>query len=516
MIKLKDHQKLVVSFMSENDTRGIILYHGLGSGKTITSIAITELYKNDVIVIVPASMRIQWDNELKKMKVKEGKYNVLSYEGFVKLLEVNSSISLENKNVIVDEAHRIRNSSGTIASRLITSLQTANKVILLTGTPMVNNPVDMSALINSIEGENKLPTTEKSFRDKFFVLQSRPPPPMNKRCAEYSGVTCSDNGIKKKGNYCGYHYYIHLRRSIKKIRDEHKFKRNKEYENEQKERISHARARANHFKLIPNTTEYKKYLKNIVSYYKPELKTGDFPHVDKEVIKVKMSDAQNKIYQKAIKKISKTDADLLENGIEITKKSSSFNSFLNITRQISNTWNGELNTPKLNMILKHIKKGPSPSIVYSNWIKNGIRPLAEMLEKSNISYLEFTGSMTDIKKNNAVKNYNEGKIDVLLLSSSGGEGLDLKNTRQIHIMEPHWNIAKINQVIGRGIRYKSHVSLSLNKQNVKVYYWISEPHNMNGKMGTDEYLYSLSENKIEEMEIFLNIVKKMAIEKDYK
>ena len=83
--------------------------------------------------------------------------------------------------------------------------------------------------------------------------------------------------------------------------------------------------------------------------------------------------------------------------------------------------------------------------------------------------------MSDIKKKKVVTDYNQGKIDVLLLSSSGGEGLDLKNTRQIHIMEPHWNIAKINQVIGRGIRYKSHESLPKSQRLVNVYYWISEP-----------------------------------------
>jgi SNF2 family DNA or RNA helicase len=120
--------------------------------------------------------------------------------------------------------------------------------------------------------------------------------------------------------------------------------------------------------------------------------------------------------------------------------------------------------------------------------------------------------MSDSKKDKAVKDYNSGKIDVLLLSSSGGEGLDLKNTRQIHIMEPHWNTAKINQVIGRGIRYMSHIDLPKTQQNVNVYYWISEPHNKKGKMGTDEYLYSLSENKINEMEEFLKTIKKMSIE----
>ena len=103
-------------------------------------------------------------------------------------------------------------------------------------------------------------------------------------------------------------------------------------------------------------------------------------------------------------------------------------------------------------------------------------------------------------------------MDVILISSSGAEGLDLKNTRQIHIMEPHWNIAKINQVIGRGIRYKSHESLSKNQRLVNVYYWISEPELSKDKKGSDEYLYELSDNKVKEMDMFLSSLQKTSIE----
>ena len=57
------------------------------------------------------------------------------------------------------------------------------------------------------------------------------------------------------------------------------------------------------------------------------------------------------------------------------------NAFLNATRQISNTYEGNVDTPKLKRILQEIKKNPKPAIVYSNWIVNGITPLAKMLAK---------------------------------------------------------------------------------------------------------------------------------------
>ena len=41
-ISLKPHQLRIVNYMKSSNTRGIILYHGLGSGKTITSITISN------------------------------------------------------------------------------------------------------------------------------------------------------------------------------------------------------------------------------------------------------------------------------------------------------------------------------------------------------------------------------------------------------------------------------------------------------------------------------------------
>ena len=177
-IKLKPHQEKVVGFMKNTDQRGIILYHGLGSGKTITSIAIAELFDKTVVVVVPASMRTQWDKELATMKVNKKNYQVFSYE------QINDEKieSVNEKVFIVDEAHRIRSSKTVTSKTLVKLLQDSFKVILLTGTPMVNTPVDMSPLINVIKGENILPMDDKQFNEKFYIQQSKALPAEDKRC----------------------------------------------------------------------------------------------------------------------------------------------------------------------------------------------------------------------------------------------------------------------------------------------------------------------------------------------
>jgi ERCC4-related helicase len=76
--------------------------------------------------------------------------------------------------------------------------------------------------------------------------------------------------------------------------------------------------------------------------------------------------------------------------------------------------------------------------------------------------------MNDKEKKEAVKAFNSGKINTLLISGAGAEGIDLKGTRNIHITEPHWNEARVDQVIGRGVRFKSHDHLPEKDRSVTV------------------------------------------------
>lgn len=68
----------------------------------------------------------------------------------------------------------------------------------------------------------------------------------------------------------------------------------------------------------------------------------------------------------------------------------------------------------------------------------------------------------------------EKKILCLLMaSSSGAEGITLTNVRRVHIMEPHWNPARHDQVIGRAIRICSHASLPVEERTVRISFYVS-------------------------------------------
>lgn len=63
-------------------------------------------------------------------------------------------------------------------------------------------------------------------------------------------------------------------------------------------------------------------------------------------------------------------------------------------------------------------------------------------------------------------------IKLIMITQSGAEGISLKHVRHVHIIEPYWNEIRIEQVIGRAIRAKSHLDLPENERNVQVFRYI--------------------------------------------
>lgn len=218
-------------------------------------------------------------------------------------------------------------------------------------------------------------------------------------------------------------------------------------------------------------------LSNAISYYKVEDREN-YPTTKVVYMPVEMNHSQLAEYRNYVKKIIYDNRDVVDTknilNIDYAQlPNKKRNNFLVMTRQLSNSVNNREISPKIEQIFEIIKKGPYPIIVYSSFLENGIYPLAVLLLKEQMSHALVTGSTTKTKLDTIVNNYNNDNYDVLLISSAGSESLDLKKTRQIHIMEPHWNEARIDQVIGRSDRYKSHTDLPLEERNVTIYRWLS-------------------------------------------
>ena len=135
----------------------------------------------------------------------------------------------------------------------------------------------------------------------------------------------------------------------------------------------------------------------------------------------------------------------------------------------------------------------------------GIVPVMSWLNKAKIPYAHVTGDLSVEERGESVLKYNQDKIRVLFISKAGSEGLDLKNTRNIIIMESAWNENSIEQIIGRGVRYKSHESLPKSKRNVSIYklYSIKPIEYKNLNKITSKHLLELNENSMMSVDLYL-------------
>lgn len=123
-------------------------------------------------------------------------------------------------------------------------------------------------------------------------------------------------------------------------------------------------------------------------------------------------------------------------------------------------------------------------------------------------------------------------IKVLMITSSGAEGISLKNVRYVHITEPYWHPVRIHQVIGRARRICSHSDLPKELQTVNVFLYLmvfsesqlssdlsielrlKDISKKDKKMviTSDEYLYEISSIKEEINASLLQGVKESAID----
>lgn len=266
--ELLTHQKVVRDYLNlYTPYRGLLLYHGLGSGKTCSSIAIAEGMKSSkqVIVMTPASLRRNYIEELKNcgdplykknqywqfvpLKSNEGlldelsrvlslssdyirtndgawmvnvkkesnyveltseekvsldkqlnemirnKYQFINYNGLRtthldKLSADGSRNPFDNAVVIIDEAHnfisRIVNKikkSDALSMRLYEFLMSAQncRIVLLSGTPIINYPNEIGILFNILRGYIKtwliplnIKTSEKVDEAKIKKLLNDP------------------------------------------------------------------------------------------------------------------------------------------------------------------------------------------------------------------------------------------------------------------------------------------------------------------------------------------------------
>ena len=632
------YQKMLRDYMQNNSPyRGILLYHGLGSGKTCTAIEIAENLKTErnIIVMLPGSLRTNFivdglmfcgsDSYKNKKDSYKEKYSFISYNANNTIAQIKKIGSLDNKVIIIEEVHNLISKimSGIMGSskqgleiyNFLMNAQNA-KIIALSGTPLINDPFESAILFNILKGyveityfkilkvpsiygeEWKLNDLEdellankqidyleinKINKSIEFQIKINNYSNQYREILEFIEKTCMNRGVIIK--------FLEIKKiTLFPIEEEGEIFKNIFV----KEDIEKG-------DRLKNEEVFKRRILGLVSYYKssndnyPKLIVNDF-------YRVEMSNYQFQIYEllrakerlsergtkKSSKKVKSTfrvfsrqssnfvfpeeinrpypDPKFIVSLLDSKNNSSNINidKMLSIEEKanengkIDNDYkdriknainglveNGELYlregkngldklSPKMKIMLENINKSHGLIFVYSNFrTLEGIEIFSKILDFNGYSkygtednfkkYAIYSGFEDEKEKKDILqiftsKENKHGKyIKILLSTAAGAEGLDLKNIRQIHIMEPYWNQTRIEQVIGRGIRRNSHIELPEDERNVEVFRYFSVFSQKNSnitkdKMSTDEHIEKLSLKKQYIINELIQILKECAFD----
>ena len=169
-------QKFVRDYLSSSSPyRGLLLYHGLGSGKTCTSITVAENLKlgKNVILLSPASLRTNYITALRtdcgvtaykdNEDALRDKYTFISYNASNTIDQLKRIPSIDNHTIVIDEAHNLVSmivSNSKKGPELYKMLMNAKnlKIVALSGTPIINYPFEIAILCNILRGYIEVPT----------------------------------------------------------------------------------------------------------------------------------------------------------------------------------------------------------------------------------------------------------------------------------------------------------------------------------------------------------------------
>ena len=117
----------------------------------------------------------------------------------------------------------------------------------------------------------------------------------------------------------------------------------------------------------------------------------------------------------------------------------------------------------------------------------------------------------EVKGSTGEDNKDGNKVKVILISKAGSEGIDLKFIRQVHILEPWYNMNRIEQIIGRAVRNFSHKDLPFEKRNVEIFMYGTILEN-NKEEAADLYVYRVAEYKAIQIGNVSRVLKETAID----
>lgn len=372
--KLLPHQEAALKKLDKTDA--LLLYHDMGSGKTLTALSAAKRYNTKATVIGPASLKDNFEKERKKHKIKAA----TTYYSYSK-----PPIKKEHKLLIFDEAHLM----GQVTSKRSKYPDKYHgvKELYMTGTPIRNHPSELIPIMRGLG--IKISRDPKVFSQRFIEERK-----------VYPGlVAMLFRGIKP-----GVEYNAKNLKSFK----------------------TSLKGRVHYYK--PSQKDYPEIRKEVVTVEMSvkQLKTYRALMGGNPGLRYKIRHGLP---------TGKSEGRRMNAFLNATRQISNTPRAYNIDTLEKDA--PKLNAAA-NEIRKRFHKNPRyRGVTYSNYLASGIDPMSNRLTALKIPHAKFTGRLTDKEKKLVVENFNAGKIRHLLVSGAGAEGLDLKGVRLMQILEPH-------------------------------------------------------------------------------
>ena len=621
--ELFPHQEFIKRYIS-NDTpyTGMLLYHGLGSGKTCSAIGVTEAlrtyskyiqgFKKIMVVASPnvqenfklqlfnpsslkkengiwnisgclgnsfiEELNISQINDLEKdvliQKINKIISNHYIFLGYIELANIIEKIYrskykqkaaqnfFEGRVIVIDEIHNIRLTSDSdkakkkVASMLKLLVQTVKYIrfIFLTGTPMYNDPREIIFILNILNAnDNRSLLTVGEVFDANGELKVK------------NGEEIGKNKLALKAN--GYISYVRGENPYafpflvtpKMYKDPQSIIALKQYPKRQfnNNRITKG---IQHLDLYLHTMSasqregYDEFINQITEELDEEqlerfeeMDSVQYTMVMKPIQALNINYRINDAYfvgKEGLKQVMK----FKESANPPSKKHFEYKTN-NGMFQYDKI--GEYSV-KIKSILDHIMNSKGIVLVYSQYIDGGLVPMALALEElgmkrytnknlfktppneplnvynmkrdsslfvgdnfKHASYAIISGDKK-LSPNNKEEvealthnNMNGERVKVVLISQAGSEGIDLNYLRQVHIMEPWYNMNRIEQIIGRARRNCSHKDLPLEERNVQLFLHATVLDEIESM---DMFLYRKSEIKSIKIGKVSKILKSVAVD----
>jgi len=553
--------------------KSILLYHGVGVGKTCSAITLAETFlsqhsTNDeakIWVVMPLSLKgsfkeqvfstenIPFDmisnqctndiylkllnltsenyqdssKQLALKKIINSRYKIFTYDSYASYIEKNyieKNLYIKDKVIIIDEAHNIRNTD-TEDKRIYSALKYTttnginNRLVLLSATPMYNEPTDILDLLYLLLLNDKQTDLLNNYSKYFGIDYTKNTVKVDEELLKILKFLASRYISYLKGNNP---FTFALKLSPKDSGID----------------IIEKTPKIDPFnKPIPET--FKDWINQIPEGIVPS-QIGD---IQNKYIKNKKIDDNEKIGNANIFNNLQPmnivyDNEIGEKGFSTFFTSIKDTELLNVryNKQYENALMpdeqhlGRYSGKFLN-ICNFVKKSTGIVVIYSRYRYSGIIPIAIALEHMGFSRegttnildkptiisdqpkyeniknpkyciltsdnKEIMGSTTIdklIKVINDPKNIDGSKIKVILITPVASEGLSFYNTREIHLIEPWYHFNRSVQIIGRGIRNCRHQNLPLEYKNTTVFMHASVEKD-NSKETIDLHAFRISTRK---------------------